>query len=60
MIKIDDWYCQMTLNSIDWEDFILYKLNDITKVQKIGEFVDELMNAYASNVQLVDNNTETE
>ena len=52
---------QMTLNSIDWNDRILYQTNNnLTMVEEIGLFVDTLMNNNQTNIQMVDNATETE
>ncbi len=52
---------QMTLNSVSWNDQILYtNCTNISKVTKIGEMIDKLLEENQSNVVNVDNNTETE
>lgn len=50
----------MTLNSIDWNDKIMYQYNGITEIKKIGDFIDNLMNNNVNNIQNVDSATETE
>jgi DNA-directed RNA polymerase beta' subunit len=52
---------QMTLNSVSWNDQIFYTNEiNISKVTKIGEMIDKLLEDNQSNIVNVDNNTETE
>lgn len=55
----------MTLNSIDWNDEIIYNKQvdnktTMKEVIAIGNFIDNLMNEYKKDITIVDNNTETE
>ena len=51
---------QMTLNSIDWEDEIIYKCDEILHESKIGLFVDDLFDKNKNSMVMIDNNTQTE
>jgi DNA-directed RNA polymerase beta' subunit len=52
---------QMTLNSVSWNDQIYYTNGtNISKVTKIGEMIDKLLEENKPNIVNVDNNTETE
>jgi DNA-directed RNA polymerase beta' subunit len=51
---------QLTLDSLDWHDKIVYKdENNISYVKEIGKFIDDLVKDN-DKVQLVDNNNQTE
>lgn len=50
---------QLTLNSIDWEDKIIIKVNGNTKIVKIGEYIDQ-KEKDGNNVKYIGDNHEEE
>jgi DNA-directed RNA polymerase beta' subunit len=51
---------QMTLNSVDWNDRILYQnTNKVTNVKPIGELIDDLMNSDKENLKKIKDKPES-
>lgn len=47
---------QMTLNSIDWQDKILYTKNENTIVEPIGQMIDNLLEKNTDNITHIEEN----
>jgi len=47
--SIGELSTQLTLNSVDWETFMLFNINNSSVTTKIGEFIDDLLEKNKNN-----------
>lgn len=54
--SIGEKQTQMTLNSVDWDEKILYSKDDDCYVSNIGEFIDNLLDENFKNIEYIPKN----